>query len=68
MMKAQLHTYNRMVLAVLQGEGALRNCRYVQRRTHWPIVPEEVRPQIEGEAAFVTLIGEVDRAQRPMAA
>ena len=63
MREAQVHTYHWMDLAVIQGKGALRNCRYVQGRKQWMIVPQTVRPHSEGEAVFVTLKGEVDRTQ-----
>ena len=39
-------TYHRLILAVLRGEGALRNCRYRQGRTCWPIRTNAIRPQI----------------------
>ena len=31
--EARTHTYHWMVLAVILGEGALRNCRYIVSRT-----------------------------------
>ena len=36
-----------MILAVIRGDRALRNRRYRQGWTLWPIHPEEERPQTE---------------------
>ena len=41
-------TDHRLILAVLRVEGALRNRRFQQGRTRWPIRPKEVRPQTKG--------------------
>ena len=66
--EARMHTDHQMVLAVLRGEGAQRNGTYQQRRKCWPIKLRAVRPQTEEEAAFETLMGEIDRTQRPTTA
>ena len=41
--EARLFTGDWMVLAVLQGEGALRNSRYVVRRMRWTLETFTVR-------------------------
>ena len=41
-------TDHRMILAVLQGEGSLHNCYYIQGRTQWPIQPKAARPHTKG--------------------
>ena len=66
--ETRMHTDHQMVLAVLRGEGAQRNGTYQQRRKCWPIKLRAVRPQTEEEAAFETLMGEIDRTQRPTTA
>ena len=63
--EARICTYHHMVLAVLQGEGALQNLRYVVGRTRWPLATPTVRSQTEGESAFASLKREVDRNQQP---
>ena len=50
--EARIFTEYWMVLAVLQGNGDLRNRRYVVSSTQWPLEALSVRPQIEGGAAF----------------
>ena len=37
-------TGHRLILAVLRVEGALRNRRFQQGRTRWPIRPKAIRP------------------------
>ena len=50
-MKEPLHgTDHIMILALLQGEGALCNRRYRQGQTCWPIQPKAEQPQTKGEA------------------
>ena len=52
-MEGCLHIYHQMVLAVLQGEGALRNHRYVGISTRWPFTPPKVRLHTEGRGWVV---------------
>ena len=66
--EARMHTHHRMVLAELQGEVPQRNGAYRMRRQGWPIKPRSVCPLTEGEAAFATIKGEVERMKRPMKA
>ena len=65
LMEARLYTDHRMVLTVIQGEGVLRNRRYVGGRTQWKLAPSTVRPQKEEEAASKNLKGEVEMTRRP---
>ena len=58
-------TDHMLILAVLQGEGALRNRCYQQKRTRWKIRLKGIRPQTEGEAAFAVFKGEIPRTPRP---
>ena len=53
-----------MILAVLQGEGALCNRCYQQGKTLWPIHPKAAQPHTKGEAAFTDLKGEITRTTR----
>ena len=59
--EARLHTDNRMVLAVLRGEGAPQNCRYIVGRKRWPLAVPMVRPNTEGGAEVASLKGEGER-------
>ena len=63
----RLHTDHWMVLAVLRGEGMLRNSRYVVGRTKWPLAASMERPKTEGEAAFASLKGEAEQKNKPKA-
>ena len=56
-----------MVLAVLLGEGALRNCRYVVGSTRWPLTAPNVRLQTDGEATFASLKVDVELKHLPKA-
>ena len=66
--EARIHTDHWMVLKVLQGEGNLRNRRYVASRIWWPLETSTLRTQTEREAAFASLKGEMDRKNNPKAA
>ena len=66
--EARIHTDQRMVLVVLQGEGAQQNGTYQRRRKLWTIKPWTVQPLTEGDVAFAKLKGGVDRTQQPMKA
>ena len=50
-----LHTYHRMMVVVIRGEGAACNRRYQQGRTQWPIRRITCRPQLEREVTFDVL-------------
>ena len=50
LLESRLHTYHWMVLAVLQGGGALQKPSYVVDRIRWPLAAPKVRPQTEGGA------------------
>ena len=63
--KERIFTDHRMVLVVLQREGALQDHRYIVGRIRWPLASPLVRPQIEGEEAFTSLKGGVERKQKP---
>ena len=41
-------TDHRVILAVLQGEGAIRNRRYRWGRKRWPIRPKSIFPYTKG--------------------
>ena len=58
-------TDHNIILAMLQGEGALRNCRYIRGRTCWTIQPKAARHQTKGEVDFLELKGEVTRSPQP---
>ena len=58
-------TDHRMILAVLQGEGALCNSHYRRGRTCWPIELKAAGPQKKGDAYFLEIKGEVTRMMRP---
>ena len=55
---------HRMILVVLQGEGALCNPHYQWGRTHWPIQLKAVQPHTKGESAFADIKGEITRTLR----
>ena len=57
-----------MVLTILQGEGALCNCRYVVIRIQCTLATSVVWTQTEWYAEFSSLKGGLDRKQRPKAA
>ena len=59
--EARLHIDNQMVLAVLRGEGAPQNCRYIVGRKRWPLAVPMVRPNTEGGAEVASLKGEGER-------
>ena len=63
--EAWMNTDHQMVLAVLQGEGSQRSSEYRRRKIFCPIKPQKVQLLTEGEAAFETLKGGVDRTQWP---
>ena len=63
--EARLHIYNQMVLAVLRGEGAPKNCRYIVGRKRWPLAVPMVRPHTEGGEEFASLKGEGERKYQP---
>ena len=56
-----------MVLAVLRGEGARENLRYVGGRTKWRLAEPTMQPEMEGETAFESLKGEVEQKELPKA-
>ena len=58
-------TDHRLILAVLRGQGVLRNFRFRRGRTRWPIRPKLICPQTDGGAAFAVLKGWVPRTPRP---
>ena len=56
----RLHTYHHMVLAVLRGEVARKNLRYVGGRTKCLLAAPMVKPQTKGEVVFAYLRREVE--------
>ena len=63
--EARHHTDHQMVLAVLRGEEERQNLRYVGDRIKWPLEAPMVKPQKEGDAAFASRKGGVERKERP---
>ena len=63
--EARMSTDHWIVLEVINGEGSQSNGAYVRRKICWLIKPRTVRPLADGEAFFVSLKGEVNRAQSP---
>ena len=54
-----------MVLAVLRGEVARQNLRYLGGRKKWPLAELTVRLKTEVEASFASLKREGERKERP---
>ena len=62
----RIHTEHSIMLADIRRYWAMRNNRYIQGRTQWPICRSIHRPQSEQEAKFYGLAGAVYRAPLPM--
>ena len=58
-------TDHRMILAVLQGEGEICNCRYQCGQNLWPIKSKAERPRTEGETSFKEIKGDITKTPWP---